>query len=384
MLVKRSFKVLCVTAFLFSFLLVGNRRVNAFEPYSYNWSYMSNPTVTFNICPEGMPPGMEELIKESAAAWDYPGFRFEFGEDMCRDERGRNGVNEVKFEYIEEGYLGVARYSIREGNLKECDVSIGNQHDWYVGTDALPDGKRDFMRTAIHEFGHCVGLGHEEGVHYRRSRDYPFYPLSPIMAVNNTRIQQGSPRELTPDDRAGRNYIYGGPSGLEMNMVTLWESHNGEFLMTNPLRVLLADTNPKQEGGYVFRDCVFTDKPVPPPAFGANTCRWTTFVDKGDNLLLVKLVWRTGVEGKPAEVGGQFFLFNEFGLGNWAQFSSTAFDRSPVVTGKASGVFTYLGDSYMFPTYFPTYTEEEHNLDLYEEEHNLDLYIACPVDTAKN
>jgi hypothetical protein len=79
----------------------------------------------------------------------------------------------------------------------ECDMRFSNRFNWYTGTGTPPADQVDWWSVAIHEMGHCLGLGHELRIINPKPVMYPSLEAGEVR------------RTLTPDDIAGRNAIYG-------------------------------------------------------------------------------------------------------------------------------------------------------------------------------
>ena len=109
-------------------------------------------------------------------------------------------------------------------------------------------------------------------------------------------------------------------------------------------KVILLETNVREEGAYTFKDCTIPIGEEPADdAENVGNCRWTEFVDKGYNLKLFTFNWQDEREVGTSAVWGQFCLLNEFGQGQWVRFF-TADGTSESVVGSASGPLTYEGD----------------------------------------
>ena len=106
-------------------------------------------------------------------------------------------------------------------------------------------------------------------------------------------------------------------------------------------KVILLETNVREEGAYTFKDCTIPIGEEPADdAENVGNCRWTEFVDKGYNLKLFTFNWQDEREVGTSAVWGQFCLLNEFGQGQWVRFF-TADGTSASVVGSASGSLTY-------------------------------------------
>jgi hypothetical protein len=118
-----------------------------------------------------------------------------------------DGINQVYFNSaifggdIDDGLLAVT-VSLREGGkIKEADVIFNNAWKWdsYRGPQREAPGGVfiiDFLRVALHEFGHVIGLSHPDEAGQN------------VDAIMNSVISDLD--HLTQDDRAGADFLYGG------------------------------------------------------------------------------------------------------------------------------------------------------------------------------
>jgi hypothetical protein len=162
----------------------------------------------WHICPDGIPDGGVPRTKDGAVTWNYSGFTFTFGSEACLSEGAfplLNDVNQVDIgNGLPDGVLAltVSWFLVNTPeNTIECDMRFNNTVSWYTGTGNPPPGQFDWWSVALHEMGHCLGLDHEDNV----------IPL-PVMRSG---LQVGTvARELTADDIAGRNTLYGAPRSV--------------------------------------------------------------------------------------------------------------------------------------------------------------------------
>lgn len=117
----------------------------------------------------------------------------DFGASMCGNELGK-GVAAVTLIVTQGGLQGF-------GSISQTDIIFNTAFDWDIYT-----GLRrplDFRRTALHELGHALGLGHEE-------------IKSSIMAPRISSIDS-----LQADDISGANALYGGPGDCDIPDIQL-------------------------------------------------------------------------------------------------------------------------------------------------------------------
>jgi hypothetical protein len=162
---------------------------------------MQNPMgESWVICPDRMPGDAVQRTKDGAAAWNYEHFQFTFDPEACLSDGAFpnfNSVNQIDFGRLPEGVLAqTVFFSNAPDQTLECDLRFNSTVNWYTGTDTPAADQFDWWSVATHEMGHCLGLDHEDGVN-----------PPPVM---RTALSPGTVvRQLTPDDVAGRNSIYG-------------------------------------------------------------------------------------------------------------------------------------------------------------------------------
>ena len=78
---------------------------------------------------------------------------------------------------------------------------------WYSGAAAgIPAGSLDYLTVAIHEFGHHLGLGHNDVPHGHPAAEIALSPMNGILPFGNALR-----RSLQPTDIAAIVHIYGIP-----------------------------------------------------------------------------------------------------------------------------------------------------------------------------
>jgi Matrixin len=175
-----------------------------------DWSYQATPmSENWIVCGTGVPGSGVQRTNDGAAEWNYAHFTFTFGADACQSAGvypSLNNVNQVDFGGgLEAGVLAettVWFFRSNPANIIECDMRFSNAFSWYTGTGTPPSTQYDWQSVAIHEMGHCLGLGHQDGI-------TPTPVMAPTLARGETR------RALTCDDIAGRDAIYDSTPGSE-------------------------------------------------------------------------------------------------------------------------------------------------------------------------
>jgi hypothetical protein len=150
-----------------------------------------------------MPGDAVQRTKDGAAAWDYERFRFTFDPEACLSNGAfgiLNGVNQVDFGRLPGGVLANTVsffFTDAPERTVECDMRFSSAVNWHTGTGTPPADQFDWWSVATHEMGHCLGLDHEDSIN-PPSVMRTALPIGTVM------------RQLTPDDVAGRDSIYGG------------------------------------------------------------------------------------------------------------------------------------------------------------------------------
>jgi len=150
-----------------------------------------------------MPGNAVQRTKDGAAAWNYEHFQFTFDPEACLSDGAfgiLNDVNQIDFGRLPGGVLANTTsffFTDAPEQTVECDMRFSSAVNWYTGTGTPSEDQFDWWSVATHEMGHCLGLDHEDSIN-----------PPPVM---RTALPIGTVmRQLTPDDVAGRDSIYGG------------------------------------------------------------------------------------------------------------------------------------------------------------------------------
>ncbi|MBY5579143.1 matrixin family metalloprotease [Rhizobium leguminosarum] len=177
-------------------VLASANKASGFEEKGYSWNFEKNPIEThFIICENNAPVGASKLIQQAAAKWNYSKLHINFDEDDCPAQRPINYVEFTEFQDKgETGFTATRNDGTKE--MKSCRIQFNKDKFWNLSAGAPDKDENDLFSVALHEFGHCVGLD----------------DLKAPGSVMQGRLNAGEMlRELTPDDVAGRNKIYGAP-----------------------------------------------------------------------------------------------------------------------------------------------------------------------------
>ncbi|MCB9792735.1 MAG: matrixin family metalloprotease [Alphaproteobacteria bacterium] len=183
--------------------------------YAYNgagWSWQSAPLEDpIELSTESFPEdvGSEDEIEAAFTtvfeAWRAVGtaLNLEYGgriTDPAMDTDGRFTVHYSEdIQSSSDGALAFAAiWAYEDGQAFDCDIVFQSENgygalSWSADPEGPPSGRYDVEAVALHEVGHCLGLGHSED-------------NSAVMHA-----YYAGRRALTDDDAEGLESIYGAP-----------------------------------------------------------------------------------------------------------------------------------------------------------------------------
>jgi hypothetical protein len=189
----------------------GGRPASGYVIENTTWAYQLPNAMgeKLTVCRTGMSSAAVARTKEAAALWNYEHFAFSFAADIRPAQCPGvvfDGVNQISF----GGDLGPTLLAITTRfffagtrDTLECDMRFDGTVSWHTGKELpVPVGSYDWLSVAAHEMGHCLGVDHED--------DEDVSP-DPVM---RSFIIDGLRRLPTNNDLAGRNAIYGQPTGV--------------------------------------------------------------------------------------------------------------------------------------------------------------------------
>ena len=155
----------------------------------------------------GDPGDIEDAVLESMSAWNFDG---DVGVVMRYGgvDSGNGSRNDDEFSiHYEDMYrlgsstLAISTYWLSGGRYSECDMAfyganLSGDIDWSTDSQGAERREMDFSIVAIHEMGHCLGLGH--------SSDRQAIMFSTAKAGTGP-----EDRHLHEDDIEGIQYLYG-------------------------------------------------------------------------------------------------------------------------------------------------------------------------------
>jgi CARDB protein/matrixin len=184
---------------------------------AYGWDTCDGNKVVWNrgwtnmwVSTTSMPPDSVWDARLQNAMWHWnnvkrSGFTFYVGRDTDGTHQDGNGVTEVFFEGgLGANTLAVTRFRshCRQGDygIDETDVAFNTDQSWSVSPldYADLDAPYSFEATALHEFGHVLGLNHEDRWLATLNSFYP----------DSGPVGHGKEWDPLSDDREGARFLY--------------------------------------------------------------------------------------------------------------------------------------------------------------------------------
>lgn len=166
-------------------VLVSNHQ---YVPLGIRWTGAS-PVISFKV---NAPGEYSSHVQAAAATWSNAGSNFSFNYSGPHSRDGTaslNQVNEIMWANLgTTSALALATIWCSGTTIIEADMVMNTMFNWTTN----PFSYHDVQTVALHEFGHWIGLNH--------SSDY-----NSIMHYQ----YKGTQRQLSPDDIAGIQFIYG-------------------------------------------------------------------------------------------------------------------------------------------------------------------------------
>jgi hypothetical protein len=161
------------------------------------------PNISYKVNTGGTA-GRLAAVQAAADSWTTAGskYKFTYGGTHSSTVRSLNGVNEILWMDLDDGYLGQASIWSDSGIISECDYAYNTDVTWsYAAT--CPAGQYDIQSTGTHELGHWLFLLDLYG-------NYAGYTMDTAKVMYG-RGGDGtiSKRTLHAHDILGINWIYG-------------------------------------------------------------------------------------------------------------------------------------------------------------------------------
>lgn len=198
----------------------------AWEGNGNDWSWEETPVSDgFEINLDGFddPAATEAAFQLTLDIWNAEGMAtiylpYRGTTDNSTYGGGDDGHNVTMYTPVTfSSALAQSRYNSIGDEMIDCDTefygsNVYGPKTWSTDPDGAAEGEWDFVHTAVHELGHCIGFSHSnvDGA---------------IMGSTNTSGTGWERRHLQPDDIEGLQAMYGaGAPGLEVVDVVLTDA----------------------------------------------------------------------------------------------------------------------------------------------------------------
>jgi hypothetical protein len=189
-----------------------------YKKLGWDWSFQKKPmAAAFVFCNNKDAPKdpsapadkkdqpwakVSDVIRAAADKWKYSKFQFNFAADDCSRCPPPNYIDFGTLKDTTKQAETTAPNIPGTNKMKKCAIRFNKDTHWKVDGDPnAANNEFDLLSVALHELGHCVGLDDVAPA------AAPAPAANPVMSSG---LKAGEKRrDLTDDDKKGRNAIYG-------------------------------------------------------------------------------------------------------------------------------------------------------------------------------